>query len=105
MKSLAWLVAGVVTAWGLIALTALPAAAVVGVTFAAVAMVVRNITSPMKQDACWSCRADLEGAPAGLYGAICPSCGAINVRNGQSDGLGDTGAMLAAGDGDEGESV
>lgn len=75
-------VLGLLVAVGLAVLAAvswasLPVWPVVGVAFAAVALVVNNMTTRLNQPTCWGCGADLSGHQAGEYGRICPSCGSV----------------------------
>lgn len=68
------------TAIALIAWTTIPAWPVVGVAFAAAALVVNTAAARLKADRplCLSCGHDLSGVPTGQYGRMCPSCGGIN---------------------------
>ena len=61
-----------------LSLTAWPALPVVGVAVLTAAALVNTLTSRLATPICASCGESLAGQPKGVYGAICPSCGAVN---------------------------
>ena len=63
-----------------ISLTTVPAWPVVGVAFAAVAVAMNSVASRLRVDEsmCLGCGESLKDVSAGVHGAICPGCGAVN---------------------------
>jgi len=75
---LAVLVAGALAAIVLVSLAAWPVLPVLGVTVAAVAMVVNSMTTRLGSPTCWGCGQRLAPTTPGEHGVACPSCGAVN---------------------------
>jgi predicted RNA-binding Zn-ribbon protein involved in translation (DUF1610 family) len=69
----------------------------VGTAVAALALAVNTMASRLDSPTCLDCGADLTTEPAGLYGVICPKCGAVNQVEGD-------GVRLAENDGAETEA-
>lgn len=79
LKVLAYALIIPLAAWGVIALSpAWAALPIVGVAVAAVTMTLNKMTLRLGQVTCWTCGADLTGAPESVVGVVCDSCGAIN---------------------------
>lgn len=79
LKVLAYALIIPLAAWGVIALSpAWAALPIVGVAVAAVTMTLNKMTQRLGQVTCWTCGADLTGAPESVVGVVCDSCGAIN---------------------------
>jgi hypothetical protein len=51
---------------------------IVGMAVAAVTMTLSKMTQRLGQVTCWTCGADLSGAPESVVGVVCEECGAIN---------------------------
>ncbi len=77
LRVLAVLVGAGLCVLALVSWAALPVWPVIGVALATAAMVVNTMTHKLAQPACMSCGKNLTGEPIGLYGIICPDCGAI----------------------------
>ncbi|MFN0133989.1 MAG: hypothetical protein ACKVW3_15850 [Phycisphaerales bacterium] len=80
----------VLVAVGLVVIAAiswasLPVWPVVGVAFAAVALVVNNMTNRLSQPVCWGCGQDISKQHAGAYGRVCPSCGSVTLSGPSAD--------------------
>ncbi|HZW08923.1 MAG TPA: hypothetical protein VFF69_03390 [Phycisphaerales bacterium] len=78
LRVLAFLLGIVLTAIGVLSLTALPALPVVGVAFAAAAMAVNSMTARLKHPTCHGCGEVLRDTASGEYGVVCPSCGSLS---------------------------
>lgn len=79
LKVLAYAIIIPLAAWGVIALSpAWAAIPIVGVAVAAVTMTLNKMTHRLGQVTCWTCGADLQGAPESVVGVVCDKCGAIN---------------------------
>ncbi len=62
-----------------ISFLSLPVWPVVGVAVATIAWAVNSMTARLTPNTCWGCGTALaQSAPAGEYGVICHTCGAIN---------------------------
>lgn len=77
LRVLAVLVAVGIVVIAAISWASLPVWPVVGVAFAAVALVVNNMTNRLSQPVCWGCGQDISKQQAGAYGRICPACGSV----------------------------
>ncbi len=75
LKVLAIALGVALTAIALISLTTIPAWPIVGVAFAAAAVVVNQMSSRLSGTICHGCGTDIAGVPGGQYGVTCPSCG------------------------------
>jgi hypothetical protein len=82
LRALAVLAAGIFAAFALVSWAAWPIIPVVGATFLTVAAVVHSMTSRLAEPICFACGSDLHDQPTGVYGAVCPTCGAINEHLG-----------------------
>jgi phage FluMu protein Com len=71
-----------IAAVAMISLTSLPTWPVIGVAFAAAAMVVNSVASRLTTDrmVCLHCARDLAHESPSAHGVTCPGCGAINQR-------------------------
>lgn len=69
-------------AFGAIAWAALPALPVLGVAIITVAATVNTMTSRLADPVCLSCGEHMhaDATTTGVYGRICPHCGAINQQ-------------------------
>jgi hypothetical protein len=80
LRAFAMLVGAALTALALASLLSVPAWPILGVAFAAVAVVVHSMASKLSQPVCLNCATHLAGQPSGERGVICPSCGTLNDR-------------------------
>lgn len=79
LRVLALAVASTLAVIALVSLAAAPLWPVIGVTFAAAALVWKGAIAPRITRAdCLTCGADLRGLPTGEYGLICKQCGSLN---------------------------
>ncbi|MCA9279572.1 MAG: hypothetical protein H6815_00920 [Phycisphaeraceae bacterium] len=69
-----------ILAWWVVSIAALPALPVVGVAVAGVAVVVNVVAAKLRPNtlSCYNCSQDLTKQPVGVYGVVCPECGAIS---------------------------
>jgi len=89
LRVFAVLVATILAVIGVLTWATVPAWPVVGVAIITVAAVVNQMTSRLAQPVCYQCGGDLDTASTGVYGVICPGCGAVNDAvpgSGTSDG-------------------
>lgn len=89
LKMLAIVGALLLVAFGLVTVVSLPVWAAVGTAVAALALAVNTMASRLDSPTCLDCGTDLTGEPAGLYGVICPGCGAVNQVDGDELRLAD----------------
>ncbi len=78
LRVLAVVLAGIFAVIGVVTWAALPVMPVVGVALITVAAVVNQMTSRLTAAVCYQCGADLEAQKPGVYGVVCPGCGAVN---------------------------
>ena len=95
LRVLAVVLAGVFAVIGVVTWAALPVVPVVGVALITVAAVVNQMTSRLTAAVCYQCGADLKAQRPGVYGVVCPGCGAVNEA---VPGLEHTGALAESSD-------
>lgn len=78
LRVLAVVLAGIFAVIGVVTWAALPVVPVVGVALITVAAVVNQMTSKLAHPICYECGADLKAQRPGVYGVVCPGCGAVN---------------------------
>ncbi|USN99111.1 MAG: hypothetical protein H6810_00050 [Phycisphaeraceae bacterium] len=78
LRVLAVLLAGIFAVIGVVTWAAWPVVPVVGVALLTVAAVVNQMTSRLGHPVCYQCGADLKAQSPGVYGVVCPGCGAVN---------------------------
>jgi predicted RNA-binding Zn-ribbon protein involved in translation (DUF1610 family) len=78
LRVFALVVAAALTVLGLASVVTVPIWPVVGVAFAAVALVVNRVASRLDGPTCLACGADLSDQALGEHGVMCPSCGSIS---------------------------
>ena len=74
---MAWVLGLMVAGFTVTAAFALPALPVLGVAFAAAAVVVNQMAHRLAQPTCYGCGENISRIVAGAYGVVCPDCGAI----------------------------
>ena len=77
LRTLAWVVGLIVAGFTVTAAFALPALPVLGVAFAAAAVLVNQMAHRLAQPTCYGCGKDIGRIAAGAYGVVCPDCGVI----------------------------
>lgn len=77
LRTFAWVVGLIVAGFTVTAAFALPALPVLGVAFAAAAVLVNQMAHRLAQPTCYGCGKDIARIAAGAYGVVCPECGAI----------------------------
>lgn len=77
LRTFAWVVGLIVAGFTVTAAFALPALPVLGVAFAAAAVLVNQMAHRLAQPTCYGCGKDIARIAAGAYGVVCPDCGAI----------------------------
>ncbi len=80
LRAFALIVGTAIGAFALVSWATLPLLPVIGVAVAVVALAMGSMTTKLGADTCLDCGEDISGKPAGVYGVICPTCGAINER-------------------------
>lgn len=78
LRVFAVMVAIILAAIGVITWAALPVVPVLGVALITVAAVVNQMTARLDYAVCFQCGGDLDAQKPGVYGVICPGCGAVN---------------------------
>ncbi|MBZ0171283.1 MAG: hypothetical protein K8E66_02785 [Phycisphaerales bacterium] len=78
LRVLAVLLATIFAVIGVLTWAAWPVVPVVGVALLTVAAVVNQMTFRLAEPVCYDCGADLKAQRPGVYGVVCPGCGAVN---------------------------
>ncbi len=87
LRALAFGIGLALAAAGLISFLALPAAPVIGVAVATVAVVFNQFGSRATGKSCLGCGHNMSQAKSGTHGAMCPECGLINQFPSRDDHL------------------
>lgn len=78
LRVMAMLVAVGLAAFAVIGWTTVPAWPIVGVAVAVSVAAMNTMTKRLQAPICLVCGTSLSEAPAGIYGRVCPDCGAIS---------------------------